>query len=139
MIVYFDTSALAKLFLHEDGTEAVRDLWTGSSTRVTSVATYPEARAAIAGAARSSRIGRGAARRAVTELEGRLQTMDVVILDEELSLSAGHLAETFGLRGYDAVHLATARSLDGGTTVVATWDAARAQAAERSGLGVASS
>ena len=40
MIVYFDTSALVKLFLREPGTEIVRQLWDGAVDRVTAALTY---------------------------------------------------------------------------------------------------
>ena len=59
----------------------------------------------------------------------------VVGIDEALTRRAGELAEAFGLRVYDAVHLASALLL-GADTIVVTWDRALGVAAARSGCGV---
>lgn len=136
MIVYFDTSAMVKLFLREPGTETVRDLWEGAADRVTSVATYPEARSAIASAVRSGRIGPERGDGAVFELGVRYSTMSVVMLDELLALEAGDLAQRHALRGYDAVHLASALSV--GEALMVTWDAELVRASEDSDLAVVS-
>ena len=136
MIVYFDTSALVKLFLREPGTEIVRQLWDGAVDRVTAAATYPEARSAIAVAARDGRIGRDRKRSAVIELDGRFADLHVVALDAPLAVEAGALADHHALRGYDAVQLASALTL--GDVLMATWDAALAHAARSSGLSVVS-
>jgi len=59
-------------------------------------------------------------------------------VDSSLARSAGQLAEDMGLRGYDAVHLATALALgEGGDVTVVSWDEDLSRAAERSGLAVA--
>jgi len=44
--------------------------------------------------------------------------------------------KTSGLRGYDAVHLATALELDDENVAFVTWDSNLRRAAENSGLGV---
>ncbi len=51
--------------------------------------------------------------------------------------AAGQIAEEYGLRAYDAVHLASALSLGDRQVVVATWDADLARAAREVGLAVA--
>ena len=43
-------------------------------------------------------------------------------LDEALARTAGELAERHALRGYDAVHLASATAIDDPDLVIATWD-----------------
>lgn len=134
MIVYFDTSALMKLFLQETGTDTVRELWEGATGRVTSVAAYPEARSAIAAATRSGRMSGSDAEEAVVELGIRYETMDVIVLDEHLAVEAGEQAARHPLRGYDAVHLASALSV--GDALMATWDGDLARAAEDAGLAV---
>lgn len=137
MIVYFDTSALVKLFMRERGTETVRDLWDGAADRVTSAATYPEARAALASAERSGRIEPEQGADAVSELDDRFATMNVVVLDDDLAMDAGELAQHHALRGYDAVHLASALEI-GDPTLMVTWDEELLRAAEAAGLAVTS-
>jgi uncharacterized protein len=57
-------------------------------------------------------------------------------VDAQLALDAGELAERFALRGYDAVHLASALSAGGQVTLV-SWDAALRNAAEQNGCALA--
>ncbi len=57
-------------------------------------------------------------------------------IDEELARRSGDVADQFGLRGYDAVHLACAQALGEATTLV-TWDEDLRQAAADSGFAVA--
>jgi hypothetical protein len=52
------------------------------------------------------------------------------------SCFAGELAERHGLRGYDAVHLASAISIEDADLVTATWDEALAAAVTASGYAV---
>ena len=59
-------------------------------------------------------------------------------VDEPLARHAGDLTEEYKLRGYDAVHLASALALGAATTLV-TWDIDLARAALASGCGVAPS
>jgi predicted nucleic acid-binding protein len=60
----------------------------------------------------------------------------LVAVDVALSRAAGDLAEQLGLRGYDAVHLASALTLGEPTTVV-TWDEELRRAAAGSGCAIA--
>jgi predicted nucleic acid-binding protein len=46
----------------------------------------------------------------------------VIGLDDALARTAGELAERHALRGYDAVHLASATAIDDPALVIATWD-----------------
>lgn len=138
MIAYFDTSALMKLFLLEPGTDTVRELWDGASARATSVATYPEARSALASAVRSGRMESQHDEAAVTELDLRYAAMNLIVLDPILAVAAGVVAQRHALRGYDAVHLASALSLGADAAIMITWDADLARAAGDGGLAVVS-
>jgi len=66
-----------------------------------------------------------------------MSAMVLVGVDEPLARNAGRLAEEHGLRGYDAVHLATALSAEDRELVVVTWDQDLARAALRCGHPVA--
>ncbi len=136
MIAYFDTSAVVKLLIDEPGRELVEECWEAFPALVTSVTAYPEARSAIASAARAGRLRAARSTAAVRELWSLISEMSLVELDVELAHHAGDLADRFALRGYDAVHLATALRLDEGSTTVVTWDVDLARAAERAGLAV---
>ncbi len=137
MIAYFDTSALVKLVLVEPEGEVVDGLWDAVDDRITSVAAYPEGRSALAAAGRGGRIGPIQHRGAIAQLGNLFASMATIELDASLAMTAGDLAERFALRGYDAIHLASALDADDGATVMVTWDRQLAQAATSVGLGVA--
>jgi uncharacterized protein len=56
LIAYFDTSALIKLIFDEPGSELAVELWDRADLLVSNQLAYPEARAALAAAARARRI-----------------------------------------------------------------------------------
>jgi predicted nucleic acid-binding protein len=127
---------LIKLIVVEDGSDTASELW-DRYPAAASVLAYPEARAALAAARRAERLtGRGHDR-AVAELEALSSELTVVGVDERLARHAGQLAFEHGLRGYDAVHLASALALDAAETILVTWDHDLSTAAAGAGLAVA--
>jgi len=75
--------------------------------------------------------------RAVAELEALNAELVVVGVDEALAQRAGRLADERALRGYDAVHLASALALGPRNTILVTWDHGLSNAAADEGLAVA--
>jgi predicted nucleic acid-binding protein len=61
----------------------------------------------------------------------------VVEVSPEVAADAGELAESHALRGYDAVHLASALAVLDDELLMVTWDDDLATAARREGLTVA--
>ncbi|WP_028279372.1 type II toxin-antitoxin system VapC family toxin [Arthrobacter sp. H5] len=122
MIVYFDTSALIKLVFEEPGSDLAAELWDRAGSIVSSQLIYPEARAAVAAAHRAGRIARDTLQLGVKTIDLLCSQLSIIGLDSELAHSAGELAELQGLRGYDAVHLASALSVDSQLLLFATWD-----------------
>ena len=97
-----------------------------------SVLFYPEGRAALAAARRGGRLTAPGYARASAEFESLHAELLVVGIDDRLAHQAGALAERFALRGYDAVHLACALSLNTDTTLV-SWNEDLRTAAANSG------
>jgi hypothetical protein len=120
----------------EDGAEIAADLWSAPVPAASSILSDPEGRAALAAARRAGRLGAAAHRRARDEFEALQSEMMLVGIDRQLARDAGELAETLGLRGYDAVHLASALALDTDATFV-SFDEKLRRAAARSGCNVA--
>lgn len=75
--------------------------------------------------------------RAVAELNALNAELVIVGVDGALAQRAGELADERALRGYDAVHLASALALGPGDTILATWDRDLSNAAVDTGLAVA--
>jgi uncharacterized protein len=134
---YFDTSAIMKLVVVEEGSDAASAVWDGSDVLITSRLSYAEARAALAAARRAKRLSERQLQDAKTSLEGRFQEIDVIEVTSDVVRSAGDLAERHALRGYGAVHLASALMLDAENVVLATWDREVARAAQIEGFALA--
>jgi predicted nucleic acid-binding protein len=137
LILYFDTSALIKLVLAEQGSNLAWELWAGPRSSVSSVLAYPEGRAALAAARRGGRLDRDLYQRSVLNFEKTQEELLSIEVDERLAKSAGERAVSFGLRGADAVHLATALDLADEEVTFVTWDQDLADAAASAGLAVA--
>ncbi len=111
MSVYLDTSALIKLYVSEPGsTEVAR--WVAGAARVaTSRVAYPEARAGLARRAREGALSPADHRSCVRDLDRDLASLVIVEIDAALARLAGELAVKRALRGFDAIHLASAITL----------------------------
>ena len=109
MIVYLDTSALVKLYVaEEDGRELVRRVVEESERVATSTIAYAEARAGLARKQREEIFTAEDLRRAVSDLDEDWPAYDRLNVSDSISYLAGELAERHALRGFDAVHLASA-------------------------------
>jgi predicted nucleic acid-binding protein len=120
----------------EPGSELAAELWDRAESVVSNELIYPEARAAVAAAHRQGRIDADTLRSAVDTIDALCSQLSILGLDHELAHTAGDLAETHGLRGYDAVHLATALGVDSDSLLVATWDRELARGAVEAGCSV---
>ena len=137
MIAYFDTSAIVPLVVDEPGTDVAGRMWDGADRLVSSRLARVEARAALAQAARVGRLTSRQLLAAKRELDGLLDQLDVVDIDDELVRSAAELAEAHALRAYDAVHLAAAARLAADDVVVVAGDRALLAGARTMGLAIA--
>ena len=108
MIVYLDTSALAKLFISEPGSGAVAAAVSSALAVATHRITYVEIHATLARAARMGRIQASSLDHRLRDFETRWASLDVVDLTDPMVRRAAGLAMTYGLRGYDSVQLAAA-------------------------------
>jgi uncharacterized protein len=73
----------------------------------------------------------------VAELDALTAELVIVGVDEALAQRAGEIADARALRGYDAVHLASALALGPGETILVTWDLDLSNDAVGVGLAVA--
>lgn len=113
-----------------------KELWDRADSVTSSQLVYPEARAAAALALRTGRIGARTLRSAVRAIDDLHAELRVIGIDGALAQFAGELAELHGLRGYDAVHLASAIAIEDPGLVTVTWDRDLADAAIACGYAV---
>jgi uncharacterized protein len=137
-VAYFDSSALVKLLLNEDGRRVGLAVWDAADVTATSRLAYPEVRAALAAARRGRRLDAEQYAAAKAAWEQRWAQLRVVEAAPGVLDTAGELAEVCALRGFDAVHLASALRLgapdkpDG--PIMVAWDERLRSAAAEFGL-----
>jgi predicted nucleic acid-binding protein len=135
VITYVDTSSLLKVIVDEDGSERAALIWDTADALASASLIVVEARAALAAARRGGRLGTAQHTRARTELAALVDELTIVEATEELIVAAAELAEEEALRGYDAVHLAAALTVE--ATILTSADTNLCDAAGRRGLHVA--
>ena len=135
-VVYFDSSALVKLLVEEEGSDLAAELWDGCDAAVSSRLAYPEVRAALAAAGRNHDLdpaGQAAVQHAWEEYWSATRPVELTRAVEQ---SAGELAARHSLRGADAVHLASALALGQPGLILAAWDRRLRDGAQAAGLAI---
>ncbi len=112
------------------------ELWRTSLPAISSILSYPEGHAALAAALRGGRLTTASHRRALEDFESLQGELSLTGIDMPLAREAGALAEKFALRGYDAVHLASALQT-GSAITLASWDHDLRRAAAENGCSIA--
>jgi len=137
LILFCDTSALVKLYIQEDFTEAVCAAAEAAELVAVCRIAWAEIMAALARRVRESAADAGL----VDEVRDRLREdwghYAIVEVTQSLVELAGEYADSFALRGYDSVQLAAARTphqAAGGQVPFACFDARLRKAAEVLGL-----
>ena len=134
MVIYFDSSALVKLVVEETGSALAAKLWDGCDAAVSSRLAYPEVKAALAAAGHDlDPAGQAAAEDAWEEYWSATRPVELTRAVEQ---SAGRLAARHGLRGADAVHLASALAVSQPGLILAVWDRRLRSGAQAAGLAI---
>jgi predicted nucleic acid-binding protein len=137
MILYLDTSALIKRYVTEKGAELVAQAIAAAMAVGSSVVCRAEMAAALATAVRMNALPAGDASAALRVFRSEWPRLVRVQASEAVIAQADSLAWEAGLRGYDAVHLASAlrlRDAMGEEVTFATFDRRLWQAAGEQGL-----
>lgn len=112
MILYLDTSALVKLYVDEPMSHELAIAVNEVEAVATSLLAYAETRAALARARREARLSARDYRHVVETFVEDWNRYVVLEVTDRLVKNAGELASHRALRGYDALHLASALSLN---------------------------
>jgi predicted nucleic acid-binding protein len=137
VIAYLDASALVKRYVAEAGSTDVQALIGSARAVGTAVLSRAEVGAALARAARVGLVTREAALKALEAFNADWEHLIRLQFGEPLTARAAALAWEHGLRGYEAVHLATAlawREALGEAVTAATYDRELWRGAQASGL-----
>jgi len=108
VILYLDTSSLVKLFVEEPGSDEVGSLVNSAGAAGTSIIAYAESLAAFARKFREDAVPQKEYKRLVSLFDKSWDIFFQIHTSPTLIKLAGSLAEKHALRGFDAVHLASA-------------------------------
>lgn len=122
MIGYLDTAAFVPLLIEEQTSAACRRFWDDADVVVSSRLLYVETAAALAQAYRMGRMTQGQHRQSRRRLDEMWLEIDIVEADDQVINRAADLAYRLSLRGYDAVHCASAAQLADDMLVAASGD-----------------
>jgi len=111
MILYLESSNLVKLYVQEGDSGEIARLVSDAEAVATSIIAYAEARAAFARKSREKGISDEDHKRVKNDLDRDWESIFVIKLTDAVVRSAGDLAEKRSLRGFDALHLASALEL----------------------------
>lgn len=123
-----------KLIVPEPGSTQVQAAWDSAGRLVSSSLLYVESRAALAAAARAGRIPDRLRLQTRALLERYWRAVEYAPVDDLVVRSAADLAEGHGLRGYHAVHLASALALADEELVLVSVDRKLLDAASATGI-----
>lgn len=123
MTLYLDTSALIKLLVIEEGSDAAHTAASAATEVASSQLTYVETHSALARMRAGDRSTRRVHAAQVQTFRRLWSDIAVIPVSDEVVDHAARLAERHVLRGYDAVQLACALVLlDAGDVSFASWD-----------------
>ena len=108
MIAYFDSSSIVKWFFDERFTELAKDIKNRAKIVVTSLIAFPEVSSAINRACREGRCAKSEMELVRNEFLRIWPKFQWIRVNEELMHQTGELIFEHSLRGFDAVHLASA-------------------------------
>ncbi len=113
-LYFFDSSALVKRYVQEQGTQWVQSITAIASSPIVFVSriTWIEVQSAFARLAREQKIdpGKLVAIRRLFEYDWMNQ-YQIIELDQDITIQAGQLVHQYVLRAYDSVQLASAFSI----------------------------
>lgn len=137
MILYLDTSALVKLYVEEDGGDTVRSYVRQVQAVATAKIAFVEACSAFSRAKREEMLSGPSYHHLMDRLHYDWKRYMIVEISDELIKTAGEMVEEFSLRGFDAIHLASAiflRQQTGQKVLAACWDVRLWIALKKSGF-----
>ena len=109
MILFCDSSALVKLYVHEDESDRMAERAAASDIIAVCRITWVEALSALARRVREQPKDAPAITQARERLAGNWPRYLTLELTQELAELAGDYTDTFALRAYDGVQLAAAQ------------------------------
>jgi predicted nucleic acid-binding protein len=137
LIIYLDTSALLKQYIQESGSEEVIKLLRAADSHGTNLLTYVEMASVITRAIRMKLIHTDEAQATWKDFLVDWELLVRLDVSGQITKRAAALAWEHGLRGYDAMHFASALTWQeaiGTPVTLATYDRELSLAAKKAGM-----
>jgi len=134
VLLYLDTSALIPLLIEEPSSRLCRGLWSDAAGVCSSALARVETAAALAQAHRMGRLSADQLSTCLSSAHKLLEQTALLTPTGSLLADAADLAVRLNLRGYDAVHAASAASIGSTDLVAAAGDGALLGAWQHLGL-----
>ena len=132
MKVFLDTSAFAKRYVVEQGTDALNDLWRKADGLFVSIMCLPELVSTLSRLVRAKKLGKPEYLKLKNQAMEDLQDMDICQITPSVLHTAVPLLQAYPLRCMDALHVACALTVASDAFVSA--DRRQLSAAKKSGL-----
>ena len=111
MILYLDTSALVKKYFKEKNSSELIKAWRSSFGIATSAVAYAELLAAVYRKASETRVRKTHIESVVRQFQEDWSSFIIVEVDNRLNETIYKVIANHGLRGFDAIHLASALTI----------------------------
>jgi len=137
MILYLDTSALVKKYFKEKNSSEVISAWKLSLGIATSAVAYAELLAAVYRKASETRVKKPLIESVVNIFQEDWSSFIIVEVNHRLNETIHKVIGNHGLRGFDAIHLASALTIGSAVAdnfVFACYDKRLKYAAQAEGL-----
>ena len=137
MILYLDTSALVKKYFEEKNSFEVISAWKSALGITTSAVAYAELLAAVYRKAAETRVRKSLFHSIVGRFQEDWSSFIIVEVDNRLNETIHKVIANYGLRGFDAIHLASALAMGSALSddyLFACYDDKLNQAARAEGL-----
>ena len=108
MILYLDTSALVKKYFKEAGSEELIDSWKAATEIVISSVAYAEAMAVFHRKRRETHISPRISATILNSFQRDWESFIRIEVTDDLNESINRITAAYPLRGFDAIHLASA-------------------------------
>lgn len=108
MISYFDTSAIVKFYISEIGSEEVREIFDLSDVLATSSISYIETISIFTRINNEKKLSDSDYKNLISNFKKDWEDLFVLKIDNIIIKTAGQFIESYKIKGYDSVHLASA-------------------------------
>jgi predicted nucleic acid-binding protein len=132
--VFFDSSALAKRYVEEAGSDRVEDILSSASSLTISVLCIPEIVSALCRRRRERKLSQQQYLAAKEAMFADIEDMSVVNLTDQVIARAADILEKWPLRSSDSLHMASAAEWS--TQLFVSADERQSAAAREYGLQV---